>query len=99
MGFMALGLLIAGGVGTVVALTGGDTSWWSGVTLRSGAILGSFWLVLPKARDVPVPVWTALAVFAGFLAIRPRLVLFGLVAAFVAMIAVAVAQRRATSSK
>ena len=98
MGLIALGLLVVGVVGTVMAMTGEDSLWWGGVTLRSGAILGSIWLVMPKVRDVPRAVWVGVGVFAGFLAIRPRLILFGIGAAFIAMIAVAMAQRRAGSS-
>ncbi len=98
MGIIALGLLVAGVIGTLLAMTGGDSLWWGGVTLRSGAILGSIWLVMPKARDVPTAVWVGIGVFAGFLAIRPRLILFGLAIALVAMVTVAMAQRRAGSS-
>ncbi|MCP3975769.1 MAG: hypothetical protein GY720_14890 [bacterium] len=98
MGFIALGLLVAGVTGTSMAMVGGDSLWWGGVMLRSGAILGSIWLVIPKARDVPAAVWVGIGVFAGFLAVRPRLILFGIAAAFVAMVAVAMAQRRAGSS-
>jgi hypothetical protein len=98
MGFIALGLLVAGVTGTLMAMAGGDSLWWGGVTLRSGAVLGSLWLVMPKARDVPIAVWVGIGILAGFLAIRPRLILFGIAAAFVAMVVVAMAQRRAGSS-
>lgn len=98
MGLIALGLLIAGITGTLMAMLGGDSLWWGGVSLRSGAILGSIWLVMPKARELPAAVWVGIGVFAAFLALRPRLILFGIAAAFVAMVVVAMAQRRASSS-
>ncbi len=98
MGTIAVALIGVGLVGTFSAMAGEDSLWWGGVTLRSGAILGSFWLVMPRFREVPTAVWVGVGVFAAFLAIRPRLILFGLLAAFVAMVVVAMAQRRAGSS-
>lgn len=98
MGIIAVGLIGAGLVGTVLAMAGGDSLWWGGVSLRSGAILGSLWLVMPKVRDVATPVWVGVGVFAAFLAVRPRLILFGIAAAFVAMVVAAMAQRRVGSS-
>ena len=73
---------------------GTGTEWWGGVAFRSGLILGAFWLAIPKAQEVPVYVWVGLGVFAVFVAARPRLVLFGLVIAFIAMLITALAQRR-----
>ncbi len=95
LGIVAFGLLIAGSLGFFTELFGEDSRWWGGVALRAGAILGVSWLVVPKARHIPRYLWVGLGIFAGVLAIRPRLVLFGIVLAFVAMVVVAVAQRRA----
>jgi len=94
LGVIALTLIVVGGLGTFLDVFGEHRRTTSGVALRSGLILGAFWLVLPRARDVPRPVWIGVAVFAGFLAVRPRLFLLGLVLAFIAMVAVALAQRR-----
>ena len=99
LGLIALGLLIAGTLGTFTDLLGADSLWWGGVSLRAGAILGVSWLVMPKAQNVPRFLWVGLGIFAAVLAIRPRLVLFGIVLAFVAMVVVAFAQRRAASGK
>lgn len=99
LGIVALGLLGAGSAGTFTDLLGEDSIWWGGVALRTGLVLGVFWLVIPKARQVPRPVWAGALTFAGFLAIRPRLVLVGIVAAFIAMVAVALAQRRSAPSR
>lgn len=99
LGLIALGLLVVGSLGTFTEIFGTESLWWGGVSLRAGAILGVSWLVMPKARHVPSYVWVGLGIFAGVLAFRPRLVLFGIVLAFVAMVVVAVAQRRAAPSK
>ena len=99
LGLIALGLVVAGALGTFTEIFGTDSLWWGGVSLRAGAILGVSWLVMPKARHVPSYVWVGLGIFAGVLAFRPRLVLFGIVLAFVAMVVVAFAQRRAAPSK
>lgn len=99
LGMIALGLLIAGSLGTFTDIFGADSLWWGGVSLRAGAILGVSWLVFPKARHVPRFVWAGLGIFAGVLAIRPRFVVFGIVLAFFAMIVVALAQRRSAQGK
>lgn len=99
LGIVALIFLALGLAGTFTEVFGTDSRWWGGVTLRTGALLGVFWLVMPKARQVPHAVWVGVGIFSGVLAFRPRLVLLGLVLAFVAMIVVALAQRRAASSK
>jgi len=99
LGMIALGLLVAGSLGTFTDLFGADSLWWGGVSLRAGAILGVSWLVMPKARHVPPYVWAGLGIFAGVLAIRPRLVIFGIVLAFIAMVVVAFAQRRTAQNK
>lgn len=52
-----------------------------------------------KARQVPHAVWVGVGIFSGVLAFRPRLMLLGLVLAFVAMVVLALAQRRAASTK
>lgn len=98
LGIIALVLAIGGAFGAFTEVFGSGTEWWGGVALRTGLVLGAFWLVVPRARDVPVPVWVGLGVFAVVLAARPRLVLVGLVIAFIAMTITAIAQRRARSS-
>jgi hypothetical protein len=62
-------------------------------------LLGVLWLVMLKARQVPHAVWVGVGIFSGVLAFRPRLMLLGLVLAFVAMVVLALAQRRAASTK
>jgi hypothetical protein len=99
LGLIALGLFVAGSLGTFTEVFGADSVWWGGVSLRAGAILGVSWLVMPKARHVPRYLWVGLGIFAGVLAFRPRLVLFGIVLSFTAMVVVALAQRRAATSK
>jgi len=99
LGLIALGLLVAGSLGTFTEVIGADSVWWGGVSLRAGAILGVSWLVMPKVRHVPRYLWVGLGVFAGVLAVRPRLVVFGIVLAFMAMVVVALAQRRVAPSK
>lgn len=96
---MALALAVAGSLGTFTNVFGEDSLWWGGVALRAGAILGVFWLVIPKARHLPRFLWVGLGIFAAVLAIRPRLVLLGIGLAFVAMVVVALAQRRTTSRR
>ena len=98
LGIIALVLAVGGGLGAFTEVFGSNTEWWGGVALRTGLVLGAFWLVMPRARDVPIPIWVGLGVFAVVLAARPRLVLFGLVIAFVAMVITAIAQRRSRSS-
>ena len=97
LGVVALSLIVVGTIGTFTNLFGADSTWWGGVALRTGLVLGVLWLVLPKAREVPRAVWAGALTLAGFIAIRPRLVAFGLVAALIAMFAVAAAQRRAAA--
>jgi hypothetical protein len=96
LGVIAFGLLVSGSLGFFTDIFG-DSRWWGGVALRAGAILSGSWLVMPKARHLPRYLWVGLGIFAGVLAIRPRLVLFGIVLAFVAMVVVALSQRRAAS--
>jgi hypothetical protein len=98
LGIIAAALLGAGLIGSFTSVLGADSLWWGGVTLRSGAILGCLWLVMPRVSGVPVAVWVGGGVFAVFLAVRPRLILFGLAASFVAMVIVAVARRRTSQS-
>ena len=99
LGLIAIALFVAGSVGTFTEIFGADSRWWGGVSLRAGAILGVSWLVMPKARHVPRYVWPGLGIFAGVLAIRPRLVMFGIGLAFFAMVVVALAQRRSAQSR
>ena len=98
LGIIALVLVVAGALGAFTDLFGTGTEWWGGVALRTGRVLGAFWLVMPRAKDVPTPVWVGVGVFALFLAARPRLVLLGLVIAFIAMVVTAVVQRRNRSN-
>lgn len=92
-----MAMLVVGAVGSFTDLLGEDSLWWGGVTLRTGAILGVFWLILPKARKVPRAILVGMVVFAGFVALRPRLVLLGVAASFLAMVGVGIAQRRAAA--
>lgn len=94
LGVISLVLMVGGALGAFTGLVGDDAKWWGGVSLRAGLILGVLWLVMPKARDVPTPVWVGIGIFAVVLAVRPRLVLFGIGLAFAAMLGVAIAQRR-----
>jgi len=99
LGIVAIALLVAGSLGFFTDLFGTDSRWWGGVALRAGAILGVSWLVMPKARHLPRYLWVGLGIFAGVLAIRPRLVVFGILLAFIAMVVVALAQRRTAQNK
>ncbi|NND01853.1 MAG: hypothetical protein HKN91_03620 [Acidimicrobiia bacterium] len=98
LGIIALVLVVGGALGAFTEVFGANTEWWGGVALRTGLVLGAFWLVMPRAKDVPTPVWVGLGVFAVVLAARPRLVLFGLVIAFIAMVVTALAQRRSSAN-
>ena len=98
LGIISLILVIAGGLGTFTEVFGDESHVLWGVALRTGLVLGAFWLVLPKARSVSPAIWTGIGVFSGVLALRPRLVLFGLVGAFVATVVVAVSRKRAAGS-
>lgn len=93
LGAISLVLIVGGAIGAFAGLLD-DSEWWGGVSLRAGLILGVLWLVMPKARDVPPPVWAGVGMFAAVLAIRPRLVLLGIGLSFFAMLGVAVFQRR-----
>ena len=97
LGIIALALIVVGSLGTFTDVLATDDAVLGGVALRTGVILGAFWLVLPKARTVPPAVWAGVAVFAAVLALRPRLVLLGIAGAFIVMVVVALAQRRAGS--
>jgi len=91
-------LLVAGGlVGTFSDAYGEDSLLRGGVMLRSGAVLGVLWLVLPKARALPQPVAVGVGLFAAVLIFRPRLVLVGIAVAFIAMVVMSIAQLRARS--
>jgi hypothetical protein len=95
LGSIALVLLVFGSLSTFTDIIDSDDAVLGGVALRTGLILGAFWLVMPRARTVPRAVWAGMAVFAAVLALRPRLVLVGIAGAFIVMVVVAVAQRRA----
>lgn len=94
LGVIAVGLVVFGVLGSFTDVLGEDALWWGGVTLRTGVLLGVFWLVMPRATQVPRPVWAGVVVFAIVVAVRPRLVLFGIALSFIAMVAMAIVQRR-----
>lgn len=78
LGFIALGMLIAGGA----VMVWGSDSPTGGVLVRVGAILGAVWLVAPSFRRPGLASLIGLA--AGTLVlIRPRLVWVVVVAALV----------------
>jgi hypothetical protein len=60
--------------------------------IRAGAILGAIWLALPRARQVPRPVWFGIGAFVLIVAARPRLVLWAFLLA-VAISGIAVVLR------
>ncbi len=71
---------------TFVSDPGPDELAWGGILLRSGMLLGAWWLVLPNARRVRPGTWAAIGVVVAVLAVWPRLMLWGLlVAALVAI--------------
>jgi len=84
LGLIAAALLIGGLVFTFSTDPGPDELAWGGILLRSGALLGAVWLVLPNARRLPRAAWVAIGTVLVVLAIRPRLILWGLVLAVVA---------------
>lgn len=86
LGIVAAGFLAVGLVLTFTSDPGPDELAWGGVLIRSGALLGAWWLVLPRARRVRPATWVAVLVVVAVLAVRPRLFLWGLVAAVVGMV-------------
>ncbi len=75
-GFLAGGLALA-----LVADPGPDELAWGGILLRSGMLLGAWWLVLPNARRVRRTTWVSVGIVAIVLAVWPRLILWGLLVA------------------
>ena len=85
-GIVAAGFIIGGLVLTFASDPGPDELAWGGILLRTGMILGAWWLVLPNARRVRPATWVSVGIVAAVLVVRPRLVLWGLlVAALVAL--------------
>lgn len=88
LGVLAGVILVAGLVATYV----GDSESWGSVLMRSGAILGAIWLVLPQARQIAKPVWFGIGTFVLIVAVRPRLILWAFLLA-VAISAIALLAR------
>ncbi len=86
LGVVAAGFLVGGLVLTFVSDPGPDELAWGGILLRSGMLLGAWWLVLPNARRIRPATWVSVGIVAAVLAVRPRLVLWGLVIAALVMI-------------
>lgn len=76
LGIIAFALLV-GGTALLVRPVEGDT-YLGAVTLRSGLVLGAIWLALPNLRRIPRRVLYGIAVVAGVLIFRPRLILYAL---------------------
>lgn len=64
----------------MLAVPAWDDSF-GGVLLRSGIVLGALWLALPRARELSTSTWVAIAVFGVVLIARPRLIIWGFLAA------------------
>jgi hypothetical protein len=86
LGISALGFLITGLVATFVVDPAPDELIWGGVLLRAGMLMGAWWLVLPSARRLRPQTWWAIAIVGVVLVLRPRLVLWGLLAALVVIL-------------
>ena len=81
LGVIAAGFLIGGLALAFVSDPGPDELAWGGILLRSGMLLGGWWLVMPNAHRIRRSTWLAIAVLGAVLVVRPRLVLWGLLAA------------------
>ena len=81
LGIVAGGFLAGGLVLALVADPGPDELAWGGILLRSGMLMGAWWLVLPNARRVRRATWVSVGIVAIVLAVRPRLILWGLLVA------------------
>jgi hypothetical protein len=81
LGIVAGGFLAGGLVLALVSDPGPDELAWGGILLRSGMLMGAWWLVLPNARRVRRTTWVSVGVVAIVLAVRPRLILWGLLVA------------------
>ncbi|MEE8498081.1 MAG: hypothetical protein V3S62_06080 [Acidimicrobiia bacterium] len=81
LGVVAAGFLAGGLVLALVSDPGPDELAWGGILLRSGMLLGAWWLVLPNARRVRRTTWVSAGIVGIVLAVRPRLILWGLLVA------------------
>jgi len=77
---VAGGFLIGGLLLTFISDPGPDELAWGGILLRSGMLMGAWWLVMPSARNVRRSTWIGIALAALVLVVRPRLILWGLFA-------------------
>lgn len=87
LGVTAAGFLAGGLVLTFTADPGPDKLAWGGILVRSGLIFGAWWLVLPNAKRVRRSTWIGVGVVALVLALRPRLIVWGLVSAVIVALA------------
>jgi hypothetical protein len=94
LGVIAALLTITGALAMAIDLGEGHVVW-GGMLLRAGFVLGAVWLVLPSARRIPAPVWLGIAIFSAVLVFRPRLVLWGLLAAVVVALGALTSRGRA----
>lgn len=94
LGVVAAVFLAAGLVLTFVSDPGPDELAWGGILLRSGMLLGAWWLVLPSAKRIRPAVWVGIGVVVAVLAVRPRWILWGLGAALVAGLGTALTRSR-----
>lgn len=85
LGVISLVLIIGGAI-LMLRPIDGDT-YLGAIGVRSGLVLGAIWVALPNIRRAPHWLLYAVAVLAGVLIVRPRLVLYALpVAAVVAIV-------------
>ncbi len=96
LGLIAAALLAGGLLLTFTAEAETDGRVWGGILLRSGAVLGAVWLVYPKARRVSPPMWAAITTVIVVLAVRPRLIMWGLVLGVAAAIAIGLGRSRSS---
>ena len=82
IGVAAVAALAVGGYGIAVSL---DPSW-PPIVLRSGIILAALWFAAPAFKTASRREWIGVSVVAAVVAIRPRLILWGLAAALIAAI-------------
>ena len=71
------------GVGAVGAIADLDPTWPQ-ILLRAGIVLSALWIAAPVLRRLPRRVLIGGAVVAAVLLVRPRLIVWGVLAAIVA---------------